>query len=184
MDALPSQRGCAVTLTFHLGCWGASAPPTPRTAGFAPLTTERLTPRPLLDGDAEALHRLVNDSPPSPSYPREFAAGSHRARAEAGTAHHLAITGQDGAEELHPLQQHQCFRPGSSFRQRPPPMHAGFPGFDPRPRRPSRASIGSAWDGELNQQLLNAAQCPGFADALPSRSYSSKEVPVSGPIPR
>jgi 8-oxo-dGTP diphosphatase len=78
--------------------------------GFAPLTTERLTLRPLLAGDAEALHRLVNDwevsrtlsAVPFP-YPRELAdewIASTARELEAGTAYHLAITGQEGAEEL------------------------------------------------------------------------------------
>jgi 8-oxo-dGTP diphosphatase len=78
--------------------------------GFAPLTTERLTLRPLLPTDAEALHRLVNDwevsrtlsNVPFP-YPRELAddwIASTARELEAGAAYHLAITGQDGANEL------------------------------------------------------------------------------------
>ncbi len=85
-----------------------NAPPAaPR---FTRLTTERLTLRPLAPTDAEALHRLVNDwevcrtlaAVPFP-YPRELAdnwIASTRAELDAGTAYHLAVTGQDGADEL------------------------------------------------------------------------------------
>ncbi len=80
------------------------------TAGFVPLATERLTLRPLDPEDAEALHRLVNDwevsrtlsGVPFP-YPRDLAgdwiAATRRELAD-GTAIHLAITGQEGAEEV------------------------------------------------------------------------------------
>jgi len=82
----------------------------PARHGFAPLATERLTLRPLVAGDAEALHRLVNDwevsrtlsAVPFP-YPRELADDwivSTAREVQAGTAYHLAITGQDGADEL------------------------------------------------------------------------------------
>jgi 8-oxo-dGTP diphosphatase len=80
------------------------------TPKFTGLTTERLTLRPLVAADAEALHRLVNDwevsrtlaAVPFP-YPRELAdnwIASTQAELENGTAYHLAITGQDGADEL------------------------------------------------------------------------------------
>lgn len=77
--------------------------------GFAPLTTERLTLRPLRPEDAEAMHRLVNDwevtrtlvELPYP-YPRaladEWIAATVAQLAE-GSAYHLAITGQDGDTE-------------------------------------------------------------------------------------
>ncbi len=77
---------------------------------FAPLLTERLSLRPLDPEDAETLHRLVNDwevsrtlsGVPFP-YPRDLAdawiAATRRELAE-GTAIHLAITGQEGAEEV------------------------------------------------------------------------------------
>ncbi|MBV9251433.1 MAG: GNAT family N-acetyltransferase [Acetobacteraceae bacterium] len=77
---------------------------------FAPLTTERLTLRPLASDDAESLHRLVNDWEvirtlavvPFP-YPRELAdqwiASTERALAD-GTAIHLAITGREGEQEM------------------------------------------------------------------------------------
>ena len=78
---------------------------------FAPLATERLLLRPLEPGDAEALHRLINDwsvtrmlaAVPFP-YGRELAdewIASTRTQIAAGTAYHLAITGRDdGAEVL------------------------------------------------------------------------------------
>ena len=78
--------------------------------GFVPLVTERLTLRPLDPEDAETLHRLVNDwevsrtlsGVPFP-YPRDLAgewiAATRRELAE-GTAVHLAITGQEGTEEV------------------------------------------------------------------------------------
>ena len=79
-------------------------------SGFAPLLTERLRLRPLDPEDAETLHRLVNDwevsrtlsGVPFP-YPRDLAgewiAATRRELAE-GTAIHLAITGQEGSEEV------------------------------------------------------------------------------------
>jgi 8-oxo-dGTP diphosphatase len=77
---------------------------------FAPLATERLLLRPLEPGDAEALHRLINDwlvtrmlaAVPFP-YGRELAddwIASTRERIAAGTAYHLAITGRDGGAEM------------------------------------------------------------------------------------
>ena len=77
---------------------------------FAPITTERLLLRPLHPGDAEALHRLVNDWAvvrnlsrlPFP-YPRTLAddwIASTARQIDAGTGFHLAITGQDAGSEL------------------------------------------------------------------------------------
>lgn len=77
---------------------------------FAPLTTERLTLRPLNPSDAPVLHSLVNDwevsrtlaAVPFP-YPRELAddwIAATRRDLDAGTAVHLAITGQEGTEEI------------------------------------------------------------------------------------
>ena len=77
---------------------------------FAPLKTERLLLRPLRPTDAEALHRLVNDWAvvrnltrlPFP-YPRDLAGewiASTARQIEAGTAYHLAITGQEDDSEL------------------------------------------------------------------------------------
>ncbi len=74
-----------------------------------PLTTERLTLRPPAPGDAEAIHRLINDWPvvrmlsrlPYP-YPRTLAdewIASTTARRALGQAFDLLITGiEDGAE--------------------------------------------------------------------------------------
>jgi 8-oxo-dGTP diphosphatase len=84
----------------------------PRTDpdGFAPLTTERLLLRPLVAGDAEAMHRLVNDwevarnlaTVPFP-YPRELAdewiMSTRDALAE-GRAYALAITGREAENEI------------------------------------------------------------------------------------
>jgi 8-oxo-dGTP diphosphatase len=82
----------------------------PQAAPLDSLTTERLTLRPLVPSDAEALHRLVNDFEvtryltvvPFP-YPRELAdqwiASTARDLAD-GTAYPLAITGHEGAEEV------------------------------------------------------------------------------------
>ena len=79
-------------------------------SGFEPLLTERLRLRPLDPADAETLHRLVNDwevsrtlsGVPFP-YPRDLAgewiAATRRELAD-GTAIHLAITGQEGSEEV------------------------------------------------------------------------------------
>lgn len=90
------------------------APSPPESAGtpdgFTGLATKRLLLRPLAPDDAGSLHRLVNDwevcrtlsAVPFP-YPRELAdnwIASTRGELAAGTAYHLAITGQDGGEEL------------------------------------------------------------------------------------
>jgi 8-oxo-dGTP diphosphatase len=77
---------------------------------FAPLKTERLTLRPLVPEDAEALHRLVNDWEitrnlavvPFP-YPRELAdewIESTRRSLTEGGGYQLAITGREGDEEI------------------------------------------------------------------------------------
>lgn len=77
---------------------------------FAPLTTERLTLRPFRAGDADEMHRLVNDWSvvrglarlPYP-YPRTLAddwIASTAADLAAGRAFHLAITGLDGEREI------------------------------------------------------------------------------------
>ncbi len=78
-------------------------------SAFRPLSTERLTLRPLTPGDAELLHRLVNDwevtrtlaMVPFP-YPRsladEWIASTVRELA-AGDAYNLAITGREGEQE-------------------------------------------------------------------------------------
>ncbi len=83
------------------------APPGP---GFAPLTTERLTLRPLAAADAPAIHRLVNDWEvvrmlsrlPFP-YPENLAGEWIAATAgqlAAGSAIHLAITGIESGSEM------------------------------------------------------------------------------------
>lgn len=80
------------------------------TAGFAPLTTARLTLRPLVAADAPALHRLINDwevcrnlaGVPFP-YPRALADDWIAASATdlaAGRAYHLAITGDEEGREI------------------------------------------------------------------------------------
>ncbi|ODU54595.1 MAG: GNAT family N-acetyltransferase [Acetobacteraceae bacterium SCN 69-10] len=85
------------------------APPA-APGGFAPLATERLTLRPYRPEDAAELHRLINDwevcrtlaAVPFP-YSRKLAEewiGSTQASLAAGTALHLAITGQEGAQEV------------------------------------------------------------------------------------
>jgi 8-oxo-dGTP diphosphatase len=75
-----------------------------------PLRTERLTLRPPVPGDAEAIHRLVNAWPvvrmlsrlPYP-YPRaltdEWIAATIAQRAS-GAAYHLAITGEEDGSEM------------------------------------------------------------------------------------
>ncbi len=91
----------------------AHAPPAPDRASMARLTglaTERLTLRPLAPGDAEGLHRLINDwevsrtlsAVPFP-YPRDLAGewiASTAREFDAGTAYHLAVTGQEGEQEV------------------------------------------------------------------------------------
>jgi 8-oxo-dGTP diphosphatase len=83
---------------------------TLQAPGFQPLVTERLILRPLEPSDAEALHRLVNDwevsrtlaAVPFP-YPRQLAdewIASSRRELAGGTACHLAITGDDGGQEI------------------------------------------------------------------------------------
>ncbi|MBW8269191.1 bifunctional GNAT family N-acetyltransferase/(deoxy)nucleoside triphosphate pyrophosphohydrolase [Caldovatus aquaticus] len=83
----------------------AAPPPPAPEPDFAPLTTERLTLRPLRPEDAPALHRLVNDwevaknlaRVPFP-YPRELAdewIASTRARLVTGEGYDLAIVGRD-----------------------------------------------------------------------------------------
>ena len=77
---------------------------------FTPIKTERLLLRPLRPGDAEALHRLVNDWAvvrnlsrlPFP-YPRELAdewIASTAREIEAGRGYHLAIAGPEEGSEL------------------------------------------------------------------------------------
>ena len=77
---------------------------------FQPLKTERLMLRPLAPPDAESLHRLVNDWEvtrtlavvPFP-YPRELAdewIASTIAEIAAGTAFHLAMTGDEMGQEV------------------------------------------------------------------------------------
>ena len=77
---------------------------------FKPLATERLLLRPLRAGDAEAVHRLVNDWQvvrmlsrlPFP-YPRQLTdewIASTGQQALAGTGYHLAITGQEDGHEM------------------------------------------------------------------------------------
>ncbi|MEO8714722.1 MAG: bifunctional GNAT family N-acetyltransferase/(deoxy)nucleoside triphosphate pyrophosphohydrolase [Acetobacteraceae bacterium] len=78
--------------------------------GFVPLATERLTLRPLEPGDAESLHRLVNDWEVSRTlavvpfpYPRDLAdewIASTRRDLEAGSGIPLAVTGREGAQEM------------------------------------------------------------------------------------
>ena len=74
------------------------------------LTTERLTLRPLVETDAEALHRLINDwevtrslaavpFPYSLERAVEWIAFSRKQLAE-GTGYHLAVTGRDGDREM------------------------------------------------------------------------------------
>src|SRR5580704_11984891 len=79
-------------------------------ARLVSLTTDRLTLRPLVPADAEALHRLVNDFEvtrnltvvPFP-YPRaladEWIASTARELAE-GSAYQVAITGHEGTDEM------------------------------------------------------------------------------------
>ena len=80
------------------------------TPGFQPLPTERLLLRPLRAGDAEDVHRLVNDwevvrmlsQLPFP-YPRKLAddwIASTAAQMERGSGYHLAITGQENGREM------------------------------------------------------------------------------------
>jgi len=79
-------------------------------SAFTPLTTQRLTLRPLRPSDAEELHRLINDweisrtlaEVPFP-YPRELAdqwiASTAKQLAD-GAAYHLGVTEQEGAREV------------------------------------------------------------------------------------
>lgn len=91
-----------------------TAPPSPTLLGsgtsFEPLTTERLVLRPPVAGDAEQIHRMVNDwtvvrmlsNLPYP-YERkltdDWIASTVEQRRD-GTAHHLVITGQEDGREL------------------------------------------------------------------------------------
>ncbi len=88
----------------------AAAPDAFAPASFTPITTERLTLRPFQTGDAGALHRLINDWEvvrtlavvPFPYKPEDADAwiASSISALEDGTAYRLAITGQEGAEEM------------------------------------------------------------------------------------
>lgn len=82
----------------------------PPAVAFTPLATARLRLRSLVPEDAPGLHRLINDwevcrslaRVPFP-YPRELAdewIAASRAALAAGEAYHLAITGQEGEQEL------------------------------------------------------------------------------------
>jgi 8-oxo-dGTP diphosphatase len=84
--------------------------PEPAPPGFPPLSTERLSLRPLEPADADALHRLVNDWEvtrtlavvPFP-YPRPLAdewIASTRKELACGDAYHLAVTGREGEHEV------------------------------------------------------------------------------------
>jgi 8-oxo-dGTP diphosphatase len=85
--------------------------PLPAPAeGFAPLRTERLTLRALRPQDAADLHRLINDwevcrslaAVPFP-YGRELAdrwIDQSAREIAAGTAYHVAITGEEGEREI------------------------------------------------------------------------------------
>ncbi|MGI4801661.1 MAG: 8-oxo-dGTP diphosphatase MutT [Janthinobacterium lividum] len=79
-------------------------------AGFEPLSTERLSLRPLRPDDAAEIHRLVNDwevvrmlsQLPFP-YPRDLAGqwiASTLEQMERGSGYHLAITGQEDGREM------------------------------------------------------------------------------------
>lgn len=82
----------------------------PLPLAFAPLATDRLTLRGFEPADATQLHRLVNDWEvvrmlarlPFP-YPRkladEFIANTRR-QLQDGSGYHLAVTGQEGEEEV------------------------------------------------------------------------------------
>ena len=85
----------------------ASKPPA---AGFAPLTTERLTLRPYCPDDAAELHRLINDwevtrnlaAVPFP-YSRALAEDWIRSAGESlagGSAYHLVISGAEDGREI------------------------------------------------------------------------------------
>ncbi len=89
---------------------GSAADPTRESAGFVPLKTERLTLRPFQPEDAAGLHRLINNFDIAKMlelvrfpYHRELAdewiAATNKNLA-AGTACQLAITGQEGADEV------------------------------------------------------------------------------------
>jgi 8-oxo-dGTP diphosphatase len=86
------------------------ATPDGTTEAFAPIGTERLMLRPLRPADTEALHRLLSNwdvartlaavpFPYQPEHARAWIASATRAL-EQGTAYHLAITGQEGSEEI------------------------------------------------------------------------------------
>ena len=94
----------------HFAPMPARRPAKPKSVPFEPLKTERLTLRGLESGDAEAMHRLVNDFEvarnlevvPFP-YPRELAdewIASTATDLHDGTAYHLAITGHEDGQEL------------------------------------------------------------------------------------
>jgi 8-oxo-dGTP diphosphatase len=81
-----------------------------RSAGFAPLVTERLTLRPYRSEDAAELHRLINDwevtrnlaAVPFP-YSRALADDWIRSAGESladGSAYHLVIAGTEGEREI------------------------------------------------------------------------------------
>ncbi len=81
-----------------------------KTPGFAPLKTERLTLRPFRPADAAALHRLINNFDIARmlelvKFPYDQDLAAHWVTAaikdlETGAACHLAITGQEGEQEV------------------------------------------------------------------------------------
>ena len=86
-----------------------AAPPAPAAAGFAPLTTDRLTLRAYRPEDAAELHRLINDwevcrnlavvpFPYRRAEADEWIASTIVALAE-GRAYQLVIVGHEGAQE-------------------------------------------------------------------------------------
>ena len=95
----------------HPAFMPARRPAKPQPAAvFPPLKTERLTLRGLVPGDAEAMHRLVNDFDvarnlevvPFP-YPRDLAdewIASTGEDLRSGSAYHLAITGEEDGKEV------------------------------------------------------------------------------------
>ena len=105
----PTRRRVAETRDI-LVAEAPAASPALEPAGFAPLKTERLTLRPFRPEDAAGLHRLINDFDIAKMlelvqfpYHRELAdawiASSGRGLT-AGTACHLAITGQEHDREV------------------------------------------------------------------------------------
>ena len=141
---------------------------------FEPLTTERLTLRPLTDDDAEALHRLVNDWEvtrtlavvPFP-YPRELAdewiGSTRQSLSPMAAAYHLAITGREGERGNAGRRRRRCASMPADPRR--PPRLLGRPAL----LGPWRRHRGGRAPGALGARQSRPRPARGRRDHRQSR---------------